>query len=94
MLMARYDITYFMTLPLKIGYKLITTAYSETEKQKAWELWLSRQSSDSFQPFSKFLENSKDKPNVRHKKSAREMLQEASHIQDAMIAGRYKEVKM
>jgi len=93
--MARYDMTYFMTLPLKIGYKLIDTACFETEKQKAWDLWIARQSIDAFQPFSKFFENRKTVTKSNGpKKSAKEMLQEAQYIHNKVAAGNFKEVKM
>jgi len=93
--MARYDMTYFMTLPLKIGYKLIQTAYLETEKQKAWELWLARRSTEPFQPFSKFFESNKtESPNKGKRKSMEQMLKEANDISGKIDEGKYKEVKM
>ena len=93
--MARYDMTYFMTMPLRIGHRLIAKAYIEAEKQKAWDLWVARRSTDPFQPFSKFFESQKgETENEIEKMSTFEMLSMASNIEDKMAKGKYKEVKM
>ena len=93
--MSRYDMTYFMTMPLKIGHKLIAKAYIETEKQKAWDLWVARHSADSFQPFSKFFESQKgDTENEIEKISTFEMLNMAGDIESKISQGKYKEVQM
>lgn len=42
LLLARYDMTYFNTLKLKTGIRLIVKIYKERHEKRLWDMWLAK----------------------------------------------------
>jgi len=94
--MARYDMSYFSKLPLKMGLKLIDKAFSEKEKDKAWILWANiypHFTEENFIPFSKFWEHNKVVVK-KNRKTSQQILNEAAEIEAKINAGMRKEAKI
>jgi hypothetical protein len=93
MLMRRYNMQYFNTLPLSLGVKLIYKTLEETNRQQAWDMWVQcypHMDGKNFIPFKKFYnpEEIVKKPY----KSAKELLKIADSINIKVKAGEYKQV--
>ena len=85
--MSRYDMAYFNTLPLTIGNQLISKAFVECEKERAWDLWVSKMAtSDVFKPFSEFFEQ-QAAPVKKARKSSEELLKDAKEIRERIEKG-------
>lgn len=94
--MARYDMTYFCKLPLKLGVKLINKAFNEKEKDKAWLLWSSiypHFTEENFVPFSKFWEENKIVVK-KTRKTSKQILDEAAEIEAKIKSGMMREAKI
>lgn len=85
---------HFNGLPLATGIKLIRHILSEQERQRAWDMWLTKfvgMSKDNFVPFSKFYEAISTDIEPKPHKSAAELLAEAEQIRKRIEAGYYKD---
>lgn len=92
MLMCRYDMQYFNTLPLSLGVELIRKVMQEKNRQQAWDIWTEcypHMDSKNFIPFDKFY--NPQTTDAKSHGSTNDLLNLAKSIRAQIESGEYKQ---
>lgn len=88
---------HFNALPLTTGVKLIYKCIYLRERAMAWDMWVScypKMTKDNYIPFNKFFSADEEDLIPKQPKSIEDLLAEASNIDQKIVSGQYKEIKV